>query len=361
MNYKKRKTRLVRFASVICVLALCFTLLVGCHKDTAEELEKLKNDFSDVNQELELIKEAYEKALQEKEALGDANEVAKQEIGALKNEKEEALQEITMLKGNNDSAKQEIESLKNDNASAKQEIEILKTDNEAVKQELEALKTENEATIKELASVQAQLKDLMDYITPDSSDEKIRIYIDQGHNPTLYHNSGATGNGLYEENLTFTIGRLLAGLLALDGRFEVCLSRPTADTVLGTDNASSLEARVRGAEEFDADYFISLHVNSFPSLVSVSGLEIWVTEMSGEAYDLGNSVRAGLAASTGLRDRGMKKDEAPLYVLNNTTMPAILVEMGFITNENDSALLSQSPSLFAQGIYDGILAYFNFR
>ena len=375
MNCKKAKNILVRFVSVICVIVLCFAFLVGCDTDTDEELERLKTDLSEVNKELASIKEEYEKVLQEKNALSDANDAASREIETLKSEKAGAAQEIATLKSDNDSAKLEIESLKGENASAKLEIEALKgenasakleieslkADNETVKQELDVLKIEHETMLKELGSVKGQLKDLMDQIASDPSEEKIRIYIDQGHNPTSQHNSGAVGNGLYEENLTFTVGRLLAGLLTLDGRFEVCLSRPTASTVLGTDNTSSLEARVEGAKEFEADYFISLHVNSYPSLESVSGIEIWVTELEGEAYDLGNSVRAELAASTGLKDRGMKKDEKPLHVLKNATMPAILVEMGFITNPEDAALLDQSPDLFANGIYNGILAYFNFQ
>lgn len=80
-----------------------------------------------------------------------------------------------------------------------------------------------------------------------SENDKIRIYIDQGHNPLHYHNSGAEGNGLYEQDLTFNIGRMLAELLEEDGRFEVCLSRPDESTVLGNDTASSLDARVDGA------------------------------------------------------------------------------------------------------------------
>ena len=61
--------------------------------------------------------------------------------------------------------------------------------------------------------------------------------------------------------------------------------------------------------------------------------------------------------STNLRNRGMKLNPN-LRVLKNATMPAALLEMGFISNSTDASLLSQSPELFAEGIYDGILAYF---
>ena len=48
-----------------------------------------------------------------------------------------------------------------------------------------------------------------------------------------------------------------------------------------------------------------------------------------------------------------------LYVLRKTAMPSILIELGFITNPNDARLMSQQPELFARGIYNGLLEYFN--
>ena len=185
---------------------------------------------------------------------------------------------------------------------------------------------------------------------------KIRIYVDQGHNPAPYHNNGAEGNGLYEQDLTFDIGHRLAKLLVEDGRFEVCLSRPDETTVLGTDNKSSLQARVDGAKDFDADYFISLHINAFTQ-DTANGIEVFVANEGGESYDFGSCLLQGMIDSTGLGNRGMKLG-SELYVLGNATVPAALLEMGFISNSEDAALLSEQPELFAQGIYDGILDYF---
>ena len=64
-----------------------------------------------------------------------------------------------------------------------------------------------------------------------------------------------------------------------------------------------------------------------------------------------------MIASTDLKNRGMKQG-SDLYVLKNTEIPAALLEMGFISNSSDAALLSAQPELFARGIYDGILNYF---
>ena len=47
-----------------------------------------------------------------------------------------------------------------------------------------------------------------------------------------------------------------------------------------------------------------------------------------------------------------------LYVLRKTTMPALLLEVGFITNSGDAQLMAENPALIARGIYNGILRYF---
>ena len=96
----------------------------------------------------------------------------------------------------------------------------------------------------------------------------IKIFIDQGHNPTNYHNSGAVGNGLYEQDITYQVGVYLAEMLSEDPRFEVMLSRSTPDTVLGTNNATSLAERVRMANHWPAD--ISSAFTPTPMLIRLS-------------------------------------------------------------------------------------------
>ena len=184
----------------------------------------------------------------------------------------------------------------------------------------------------------------------------IKIYIDQGHNPQN-PNAGAEGNGLREQDLTYEIGRLTAELLAADPRFEVRLSRPTAETVLGSSNAESLAARVNDANSWGADYFISLHANA-STITSASGTEGYVYRGDSPAEDLSEDIVEGISEATGLADRGVFVRPS-LYVLRRTQMPATLIELGFITNRGDAALMSEDPGLFAEGIYNGILEYFD--
>ncbi len=342
----------VSFITLLCcVAAICYTNYV-----MEGNLSALQTELSGAKQEIESLKSANETAQSEINVLKSANETAQGEINSLKSANETAQSEIDALESANTSAKKEIDSLKNSNQTAQREIESLKSSNTAAQREIESLKAENTALREWIAGLEAQIKELQDRIQNSETNEKIRIYIDQGHNPTSYHNAGASANGLYEQDITFTIGCYLAQILEEDGRFEVCLSRPTADTVLGSDNTSSLAARVQGAEAFGADYFISLHTNAFED-ASVRGIEVLVADSNGESYAFGNSLLQGMIESTELNNRGMKL-RPDLYVLKNATMPAALLEMGFLTNAEEAALLTQSPELFVEGIYNGILSYF---
>ena len=182
----------------------------------------------------------------------------------------------------------------------------------------------------------------------------IKIYIDQGHNP-VNPNAGAEGNGLREQDIVFNVGIELASLLRSNPEFEVRLSRPTADTLIGSSNSESLRLRVNDANSWGADYFISLHTNA-SELPAASGSEAFAYSESSAAFSLGEDILTGLNQTTGLKNRGMKV-RSGLYVLRKTQMPAVLVELGFITNASDAALMNDRPDLFALGIYEGILAY----
>lgn len=183
----------------------------------------------------------------------------------------------------------------------------------------------------------------------------IKIYIDQGHNPQN-PNAGAEGSGYREQDLTFRIGEATAALLSADPNFEVRLSRPTPDTVLGSTNAESLRARVQDANTWGADYFISLHANA-STIPTATGTEGYVYSLGSPAEPLAADIIQGISNQTGIPVRGVFARPS-LYVLRRTAMPATLIEMGFITTQSEANLMANSPELFAMGIYQGIRQYF---
>lgn len=181
-----------------------------------------------------------------------------------------------------------------------------------------------------------------------------KIYVDQGHNP-VNPNAGAEGNGLREQDLVYTIGVLLGALLEENGNFEVRLSRPDPTTQIGSSNTSSLRARTEAANQWGADYFISLHANA-STISSASGSEALVYSSPSVASRLGSAILIGLNGTTGLADRGVL-ERPGLYILRKTEMPAVLLELGFITNPRDADLMNTDPGAFARGIYTGILEF----
>lgn len=183
----------------------------------------------------------------------------------------------------------------------------------------------------------------------------IKIFIDQGHNPQN-PNAGAEGNGLREQDITYAIGIQLANLLRADQNFEVRLSRNSASEVLGTSNLTSLQARVNAANNWGADAFLSLHTNASDN-ASAGGAEAYVYRTDSAAGTLAGQVLSSLVDATGQRNRGVFARPS-LYVLRKTSMPAVLLEMGFITNPGDAFLMSEDPELFARGIYRGLRRYY---
>jgi len=186
----------------------------------------------------------------------------------------------------------------------------------------------------------------------------IKIFIDQGHNPTGFHNAGATGSGLFEQDITYQVGLYLANLLNSDPRFDARLSRPTATTVLGTSNASSLAERVRMANEWPADYFISIHCNANPN-PAVNGTEIYLYQYNTQAHWMAQHIMTGITQTVGTKNNGIRLNPA-LYVLRRTQMPTLLIELGYLTNSLDAQKLKNNQYQFAYGIYLGILKYFGF-
>jgi N-acetylmuramoyl-L-alanine amidase len=186
----------------------------------------------------------------------------------------------------------------------------------------------------------------------------IKIFIDQGHNPTGYHNTGAVGNGLYEQDINFQVGIYLAEMLASDPRFQVRLSRPTPTTVLGTNTATSLNERVRAANEWPANYFISIRCNTYVN-PAINGTEVYIYRYYTQANWLAEQVLDGIVETVGTRDNHVRTNPT-LYVLKYTTMPAILTELAYISNPEDAEKLRDDQRLFAQGIYTGIMRYFGF-
>ena len=109
------------------------------------------------------------------------------------------------------------------------------------------------------------------------------------------------------------------------------------------------------ANSWGADYFISLHTNASTS-PDAGGSEAFVFNRPSSAASLAADILRGLNETTGIRNRGVSV-RSGLYVLRKTAMPAVLVELAFISNPEEAALMRDRPDLFARGVYEGILDF----
>jgi len=235
-------------------------------------------------------------------------------------------------------------------------------------------------------------------VTPDKSQRKHAdslieqlgltvetIMLDPGHGGK---DVGATANGLYEKDIVLRAAKILGAKLEAKG-FRVLYTRTT-------DKFIPLEERTAMANVRKADLFISLHCNAEEGS-SANGLEVYSLNLAKtqdavrvaarenavsarrisdlqviltdlmlnskvkESKDLAGDVQKNILRSVqkrhGLRDR--KQREAPFYVLMGAKMPAILVELGYITNPTEARKLDSDAFLgdMSDGIAAGVANY----
>nr|DAV91511.1 MAG TPA: Cell wall hydrolase autolysin [Caudoviricetes sp.] len=106
------------------------------------------------------------------------------------------------------------------------------------------------------------------------------------------------------------------------------------------------------ANRWPADIFISLHCNSFAD-TSANGTEVLVHNKWSRAGDLAECIQKRIIETLHTRDRKVKQN-SDLCVLENTVMPAVLVETAFISNDSDVQLLMNNLDDFARAIACGI-------
>lgn len=173
---------------------------------------------------------------------------------------------------------------------------------------------------------------------------KKKVIIDAGHGGT---DVGATSGGIYEKDITLDISKRVEKLLNQKG-YQVVMTRPN-------DTYVSLQDRVTISEKNDPDIFVSIHVNSSVR-PEITGVETHYYHQ--ESMALAQTVHSSLASAVQSPNRGLFKSK--FYVINHTTVPAILVEIGFISNsgEREQLVGEKRKQATAKAIADGVENYF---
>ncbi len=153
------------------------------------------------------------------------------------------------------------------------------------------------------------------------SKEKKVVVIDAGHGGS---DLGATRNGISEKEIVLSIAKKIKALNQ-NQNLEIILTR-------NDDSYPSLTDRTGKINEVKPDFAISLHINNSPRETTVSkGIEVFVQD---------NEVSKKLATKFSEKFQDSKIRTGNLYILRESKTPAILVELGFMNNENERNYLA---------------------
>jgi N-acetylmuramoyl-L-alanine amidase len=175
------------------------------------------------------------------------------------------------------------------------------------------------------------------------------IVIDPGHGGK---DPGAMDNGLDEKTVNLDITLYLKEYLDVDGSIKVYYTRLD-------DSYPTLGERAVLANEIDADFFLSIHNNWYTP--RAKGTEtFYMTGAGTKSIQMAKIFQKAIILAAGTYDRGHK--DKNLFVLRNTKMPAVLVEIAFLSNTSDANKLKSEAfkKNVANGLYKAILETFRY-
>lgn len=174
-----------------------------------------------------------------------------------------------------------------------------------------------------------------------------KIHLDAGHGGK---DPGALGNGLKEKDITLPVTLKVGSIL---NKYAIATTYSRT-----TDIFVELSERAQMANNTNADLFISIHTNAHNS--NAQGVETYSFPGSKNGARLAKCIQDSvLSSKLYTKNRGIKT--AKFAVLRQTKMPAALIEMAFITNEQDARLLNDMRDDFAEAIAEGILDYLGIK
>ena len=190
------------------------------------------------------------------------------------------------------------------------------------------------------------------------------ILIDPGHGGI---DAGASEGEVKEKDLNLEIAMILKSYI--EGNGGICYMTRTEDTNTADPNRgkgtsqkmSDLKMRKQNIEDYNADVFVSIHMNKFGQS-QYKGLQVFYDDNIPESKRLGEEIQETVKSV--LKDGNNRKAKATgdkIYVLKGNAVPSVLVECGFLSNAEERELL-KSPNYqrkLAWGIYLGIMNFFN--
>lgn len=201
----------------------------------------------------------------------------------------------------------------------------------------------------------------------ENNDKKV-IAIDPGHARGKDEGVKTTINGIdySETELNMQVAEKLKNELE-KRNFIVIMTRDEDDKF--TDLNDSLSHRTKAANEADAAFYISIHHNAVDGIPTASGVETYYADKEKDGTEsqriekskqIAKEINDNIVQKLKAKNRGIKNDKETavggLFVLRNTDMPAVLVEVGFLSNESEAERCadSESQKLVAEAIAEVI-------
>lgn len=183
------------------------------------------------------------------------------------------------------------------------------------------------------------------------------IIIDAGHGGK---DPGAKRGEYVEKDITLAVSQKLSEYLSQAGSMVIMLRNDDRDLAgesfsgsLSQRKKEDLKNRVKQANDARADLYISIHANADPS-PRWSGAQVFYNNSSKESKLLAVCIQEEITAALGNTNR--KAKSGSYYVLDHTSMPSVIVEIGFISNPREAAQLTdpEYQSKMAYAIFTGI-------
>ena len=199
-------------------------------------------------------------------------------------------------------------------------------------------------------------------VSEDLNKKEQVIIIDAGHGG---EDCGAIGkNGVYEKDLNLIIANRVGEILENNG-FQVIYTRKEdkllykpEENIKGIRKISDLKNRAKISEENPEALFVSIHMNSFGS-ERYSGLQVYYSEKNPESKKLAELVQNAVRTSVQPSNNRKTKGADGIYLLEHIESEAILIECGFLTNEEECKRLCEKEyqNNLSFAIVCGIIEY----
>lgn len=195
-------------------------------------------------------------------------------------------------------------------------------------------------------------RSIVSLVTPQAD-----VILDAGHGG---YDTGSSYENIYEKDITLSLTKKIGKALEQKG-VHVAYTRESDDVNWPADEVADLTKRVEISNTSNAKLFVSIHTNASDYGSEPYGFEIWGKIKDEASFTLAKNVAAQMDALHYTQNRGIKdQDIAPLQVLQENALPAILIEAGFLANENDRNYLMNEANQqalankIALGIYDDL-------